>query len=285
MTNCVKRLSETECWGEANRLPSNELWQIAGEILCAGDLQNRARTKPRGYAGDFEMLRKICEHETCSHPLGRAFDRFFQSQAAPEAVRNRTRIVADRLVAALRNSASGRFRAVSVGAGPAIDVELAARQLDVEELRRLDVILLDLDSDALRHAETRLSAVLQPTQVTCHRENLFRLPRLARMQQLLAEADFISCAGLFDYLTDRDVIAMLACFWQHLAARGEAIVFNFAPINPSRAYMEWIGNWYLTYRTVEHTTQLARQAIEDATKIESEQEASEASLFISFTRG
>ena len=36
--------------------------------------------------------------------------------------------------------------------------------------------------------------------------------------------------------------------------------FNFGPTNPSRGYMEWIGNWYLTYRTAAELTELGRSA-------------------------
>ncbi len=35
------------------------------------------------------------------------------------------------------------------------------------------------------------------------------------------------------------------------------LVWNFAPHNPTRAYMEWIGNWYLTYRTGSGLERLA----------------------------
>ena len=46
-------------------------------------MQRHARLKPHSYAGDYEMLEKICSGRLCDHPLGRVFDRFFQGQAAP----------------------------------------------------------------------------------------------------------------------------------------------------------------------------------------------------------
>ena len=49
-------------------------------------------------------------------------------------------------------------------------------------------------------------------------------------------------------------------FWQHLAHGGLLLVSNFAPHNPTRAYMEWIGNWYLLYRTTEQMWQLGVEA-------------------------
>ena len=56
---------------------------------------------------------------------------------------------------------------------------------------------------------------------------------------------------------DESAVATMASFWQRPAPRGLMIVGNFAPHNASRAYMEWIGNWYLTYRTPAQMEELA----------------------------
>ncbi len=84
---CLARLAATGVWGEANRTASSILWHIAGPCLELGWLQHRARFKPRGYAGDEELLTRICRGEECNSDLGRLFDRYFLRQAAPQAVR------------------------------------------------------------------------------------------------------------------------------------------------------------------------------------------------------
>jgi hypothetical protein len=279
MNSCLDDLALTNCWGEANRVPSRALWKVAGETLSVGWLQNHARQKPRGYAGDFEMLEKIVDRTLSVDPLGRAFDYFFQEQAAPQAVRARTQLVADRIVQSVRASTREQVGIWSVGAGPAIDVELACRELSRDERARLVVTLLDLDPEALVHAERRLTPLLSGDQLRLHRDNLFRLPRLQRITATLEQADFIACTGLFDYLTDLDAVAMLQCFWSHLANGGEMMVFNFAPSNPSRAYMEWIGNWYLTYRDEAMIAALVHEAIGDGHQTQIAREESQASLY------
>src|SRR5882724_2714430 len=95
---CLAQLGKLNLWGPANRLPSSELWNVAGHLLTRGWLQNRARTKPRGYVGDHEMLARIYERRLCDEPLGRLFDRYFQEQAAPQAVRNRMTMMAEWIV-------------------------------------------------------------------------------------------------------------------------------------------------------------------------------------------
>lgn len=287
MNDCLDRLSATDCWGDENRTPSNELWRVAGTILRVGALQNQARQKPRGYAGDFEMLHRICDHWVCSHPLGRSFDRFFQSQAAPQAVRNRTKIVADQMAHAVREAIARGVEVVriaSVGSGPAIDIEQGLQQLDRTQRERVEVVLLDMDPESLEFAVRRLSRLLSADQLHPHRENLFRLPRIRRVQQLLCRASFITCTGLFDYLDEESAITMLSCFYESLAPGGQTIVFNFSPANSSRAYMEWIGNWYLTYRTQDDLTEIVGRAIGDQANVTTSPEDSHASLFVMCTK-
>ena len=264
LSECMARLASTGVWGPANQLPSGELWRVAGPLLEVGVLQHAARFKPHGYAGDYEMLERISGNVCCDHPLGRAFDRFFQSQAAPHAVRARTDAAAAAIVAhCLRNDgAGGRFRVASVGAGPAVDVRRAVAMLPEGRRRDVEVCLVDLDPNALEFAKRKLveGSLLGEPVVECHRANLFRLPKWAPAADALGQPDVLICSGLFDYLDDEPAVAMLELFWRTLASRGLMLVGNFAPHNPTRAYMEWVGNWYLKYRSAEELKELGRCA-------------------------
>src|SRR6185312_5816580 len=53
--SCLQQLRSLHLLGRENQLPASELWNIAGHVLARGWLQNRARTKPRGFAGDHEL--------------------------------------------------------------------------------------------------------------------------------------------------------------------------------------------------------------------------------------
>ena len=260
MNRLLQRLSDTRLLGKANQLASSEVWRIAGHVLKHGDLQNHARTKPRGYAGDYQMLHKICRQTICEHPLGRAFDRFFQDQDAPQAVRNRTQLTADRITAHVNRLESKRPKIVSIGSGSAEDIIQAIKQTPVKSRKEVDVILLDLDADALDFARQQLEPLLPIESVYCLRTNLYRIPRNKKTLNLLQNADFLICAGLFDYLNQADAADMLASFWNSLSDTGKLMVFNFAPGNPSRTYMEWIGNWYLLYRSRDEMLELTEHA-------------------------
>ena len=77
---------------------------------------------------------------------------------------------------------------------------------------------------------------------------------------MLGNPDLILCPGLFDYLERPAAVGLLRIFWQQLAEGGHLLVGNFAADHASRAYMEWIGNWYLTYRSFDDLRDLAMEA-------------------------
>jgi hypothetical protein len=84
--------------------------------------------------------------------------------------------------------------------------------------------------------------------------------RLPERRTVLPTADLIACPGLFDYLEDRAAVDLLALLWRRLEPGGVLLAGNFAPGHPTRSYMEWVGNWYLIYRTADDLHRLAHQA-------------------------
>lgn len=281
---CLARLASTGAWGKANQLPSNEFWKIAGYIVGRGPLQLDARVKPHGYAGDYEMLDRISNWKTSGDPLEKAFDVFFQNQAAPRAVRNRTQHIAQTIQGLSQSRTAGPIKIVSVGSGPAADVLLAARQAGDDDRARWHVTLLDLDPHALAFAQNALYPLLSPSNVRAERINLFRLPRQRTSQELMSQSDLVFCSGLLDYLSANDAADMLRVCWDSLGRGGRVLAFNFATDNPSRAYMEWFGNWYLVYRTLDEMHELARRSGMGKDDFTVSAEPEQVNLFIEATK-
>ena len=248
---CLCRLASTNLWGAENRLAAGEFWKLASPWLECGEMQLHARKKPLGYAGDFLMLDRIWRRYECQHPLGRLFDRFFQSRRAPVAVRNRILVAAreiERLV--LGRTESKQALVVSVGSGPGHDLREGALFLPPERRTHLRFRLLDLDPKGLDFAAENLAGILPAENVECYRENLNRLATSERIAEHLRGADLILCTGLIDYLDDLSAASFIAALWQSLAPGGILLAFNFAAANSSRDYMEWIGDWRLIHRDV-----------------------------------
>jgi extracellular factor (EF) 3-hydroxypalmitic acid methyl ester biosynthesis protein len=290
LDRCVAELRLFNLWGPENRLPSSELWNVAGHLLERGWLQNRARTKPRGYAGDYEMLARIYENRLCDDPLGRLFDRYFQEEAAPRAVRHRMQMMADWIVEQVNLECQpsedvAQFRIAIFGSAFGLEIRDALLRLDPPTRDRLHVTLLDLDPEAIALAQQRLTPLLRPEQLTAAAANLFRLPDRPHIAALIDRADLLFCPGLFDYLDDAAAIAMLRALVQRLAPGGRLTVFQFAPHNPTRAYMEWLANWYLIYRDGKQFRALVQAADVAADEIQFGAEPLGVDLYVTIRRG
>src|SRR5205823_2365623 len=153
-----------------------------------------------------------------------------------------------------------RKRVGVVGSALGVEVRDALLTLRAADRLRVDLALLDLDPAAMDFARAQLTALLPPERLTAMSANLFRLPDRPQMAAHLARSDLLLCPGLFDYLDDTAAVAMLRTLYAQLAPGGRLIVFQFAPHNPTRAYMEWLGNWYLVYRGAQQLRQIAAAA-------------------------
>lgn len=270
LDNLLAQLSTSGLPLPEQRALSSQLWEKSKSLLSRGELQTHARLKPRGYAGDFELLSKICNHYQAPDLIGSCFDAYFQAQAAPAAVRGRIELVMHWATKHLQTYAAETSsilpHLVSIGCGSGQDLLDAAMAAPSEVLPQTSFTLLDLDPAATEFAADAFSKTFAqknlpaPSKLVCQQANLVRLGKRKDLKQLLTSATQIYCTGIFDYLADDVAQDLLACFWDQLAPGGQFFVFNFAPHNPTRAYMEWIGDWYLIYRTAEELRSLALRA-------------------------
>jgi len=93
--------------------------------------------------------------------------------------------------------------------------------------------------------------------------------------------DVIWSAGLFDYMNDKAFLLLLERFKNWLLSGGEIIVGNFnEDHNPSRDYMEIMGDWHLIHRTENQLKDLAKRAGFRNDQISVGREESNVNLFL-----
>ncbi len=93
--------------------------------------------------------------------------------------------------------------------------------------------------------------------------------------------DLIWSAGLFDYFDDKLFAALLRRFRNYLKSGGEIVVGNFnQDHNPSRAYMEILGNWFLHHRTEQQLIDLAQKADFEHWQLSVNREPENVNLFL-----
>jgi hypothetical protein len=281
---CLVQLRSTKLLGEANKVPSSVLWNIAGRLLDRGWLQHRARNKPRGYPGDYEMLVRFYERRLCDDPLGRLFDRYFQDQPAPRAVENRMRMITAWIMDGIRSLPGQPLKVSLVGSAFGLEIRDAVLQLQPQERALLHVTLLDLDPGAIDFGRHLLAPLLSSAQLTLVNDNPLRLTKRPPLAAALEGSDLLFCPGVFDYLNNAAACDMLRLLYSRLAPGGALTVFQFAPRDPTRAYMEWIGNWYLTYRDAATFCAMAEEAALEGTRLQFGAEPLGVDLYVTATR-
>lgn len=247
-------------------------------VLCSPFVY-RTFHKPLGYAGDYEMvnmiLREPCEGASL---FAKLVNVCFLKNPPAEAHRNRIRRLVGLLEAetARVNREGRRARILNLGCGPAKEIHdfLAGSDLSSEA----DFLLLDFNEETLDHASRTLTAAK-----AAHRRDTGLSFLRRSVHQVLKDAgrpgaepgaqryDFVYCAGLFDYMSDRICRRLMNIFHEWLAPGGLLLATNVDAAKPFRHSMEMLLEWHLNCRTrAQLETLLPESAAPETSRITAE---------------
>jgi len=229
------------------------------ELLHQDPFTFRAFSKPRGYAGDAQLLDYVYGREELwpapdSSPLGKRIFDYTTDAPAPQAVLARRGFVArriDRLADEIRQP-----QILSVAAG-----HLREAAMTAAVKRRLlgRFTALDADADSLAEIERCYGRFGVETIAASVRQCLTGRLDLGRY-------DFIYALGLLDYLGDLTGRRLISRLFEALQPGGQLLVANFLPNVRDVGYMEAYMDWHLHYRTrqdlVEMTMEIPQADIE-----------------------
>ena len=193
----------------------------------------RCVAKPRGYAGDAELIDLIYSRkppETTSDRGLRIFQHGIDFQAS-EGVRQRRNLAEQFVGDEFRQGkrilclASGHFRE----GDPLIGEDIGNIQLVDQDPLSLDVV------------RARFGAL-----ANCHEANVFSYLRKAIAQG--EKFDLVYTLGLTDYLDDRAMGLLHRMVKSVLAPDGEFILANFVPNHLAIGWMDAVMEWQLIYR-------------------------------------
>lgn len=217
-----------------------------GDECMENTLHGHIKTKPYGYAGDFMIIDKIYREQITEDERFEKWDIFWNNHAAAKAVRNRKdyfiKTMCDRLFP------KNEMRLLNVASGPARDV---SELYNVIRPGQLFTTCVEADKTAIDYAQSLNREHAHHVQFV--HQNIFRFATAERF-------DVVWSAGLFDYFDDAVFVKLLRKFMHWINPGGEIIIGNFSPENPSRNYMELIGDWYLQHRLEETLIQIAIEA-------------------------
>jgi len=256
------------------------LWPM---ILCS-EFMTRTNLKPRGYAGDSEMMRMIYDNAFVGESIfSKLMYKYGVEVPAAQSVRNR-RIMIPRILHHVQDDFSRRtgepLRLMSVACGPAY--ELQDLFLCEDDIRNFEVTLLDQDEEALQEATDGIRAIEKTlgyqVKATYIRDSVRTMLREKDIDKKWGRFNFIYSMGLFDYLTPPVAKVVLEKMYQMLEPGGQILVGNYHVSNSSRWFMEYWLDWVLYYRTEDDMRHLLRDT--DAVDINVFFEDSKCQIFL-----
>ena len=230
-------------------------WRVAREAAVACEAVRRvvhqdpitrhSFDKPRGYAGDAELLDRIYDDAAPgeSSDVGRQVWSHTSRVAEAEAVRERRTMLAGLIRSTLDEAPNGSV--LSIACGHLREI------LDIGDLPP-SASVVGLDQDVASLAEVRRS--LPSPQVLTVRGSV----KTVLNGQVDGEGyDFVYAAGLYDYLSTPLARRLTQKMFELLRPGGLLLVANFAKGTSGVGYMESFMDWHLRYRDAAEVADFA----------------------------
>jgi extracellular factor (EF) 3-hydroxypalmitic acid methyl ester biosynthesis protein len=254
---------------KSGRLTPDALYLLQegfGDECMQHTLHGHIKSKPYGYAGDFMIIDKIYREQLTEDDRFVKWDIFWNKHAAAKAVRNRKDYFIATVLEQLNQK--GTLKLLDVASGPARDVHEIYSKIQPDQLQ---TVCIDMDKHAIDYAKNLNTSHSQ--RIEFIHQNIFRF----RTEDTF---DMVWSAGLFDYFNDALFVKILRKFLQWTTKGGEVVIGNFSTQNPSRNYMELIGDWFLQHRSKEDLFQLAQAAGASKANIHIDAEMEGVNLFL-----
>jgi SAM-dependent methyltransferase len=258
-------------------------------LMMQSPLMHRARYKPLGYPGDYEVMNWMYGRHFSGHNLfAKAMNLAFACMPAAEAVRTRKDRIKQSLNELLDSAMPGhQVRILTIAAGPAQEVyELLAERDAIDG--PLEIVLFDQDKRALSYSYGRLRRIVASRRLDNVRlvhlhDSIKHLLRGSAVFSGQGAFDAIFACGLFDYLQLLTAVSLCRSLYALVAPGGTLYVGNMVPSNPSRWVMEFHLDWLLVYRERSEMLELARMAAPEAS-IEILEEPTGVNPFVALSR-
>lgn len=203
-------------------------------------ITNRSYYKPRGYAGDAELIDFIYRLKSPSPKTtyyGRELFANIRESNICKSVRWRAKHLAEKIEAVYQDK-QRPITAMAIASGHLRELHL------LENPQNKIAKLYALNQDARSNAEAMASLAYGFLDIRT--DSILSIIKKSYRPGL--PPDLIYSAGLFDYLNDKLASRLLARSFEFLSPGGTLLVANFAPGLVEQAYMEAFMDWHLIYR-------------------------------------
>jgi hypothetical protein len=222
--------------------------RVVTPLLLDGPIWRRSYEKPLGYPGDFQVMQYVYDGDEQG---GSAYARLCHRVGVEVGmcVRTRMEMIAERLRPMLAGQGDA-LRVASLGCGPAVEVSVALDS--VEQTRPANFTLIDQDRAALDSAYGHVLPLLHGRAALLQAELLqlsfSQLMAGGAALRHLPPQDVIYCAGLLDYLPERQAQMLVAALFARLAPGGTLIIGNMKAGTDNVWPLTFVLDWELIYR-------------------------------------
>jgi SAM-dependent methyltransferase len=206
----------------------------------------RAYKKPRGYAGDAELIDFIYGYGNSPvglTELGADIYQWERRSPGCRSVRGRRDLVSQTID--FLPTITRRPRVMSIACG---HLREALTSCSIREGQLAEVVAVDQDEQSLRVVA---QYALPGIQIQ-HRS----VKDILLNRHAYKDFDLVYAAGLYDYLTDNIARALTSAIFRMLRPGGRCLIANFAPDMIDIGYMDAFMDWRLIYRTEDQVAAL-----------------------------
>jgi len=218
-------------------------------FLC-GEYIKWVFNKPYGYSGDFKIIDNIYQNQVRTTGFDKLWDLWFQQLAASVSVRIRKDDFKKSISDFIKARPGKKLRIMNLASGPAREIKELTNANDTTSF--LDNVIFDcydFDIKAIEYAKQLLG---YQKNVNFFQKNAIRLALKKNIEtEIQYKYDLIYSTGLFDYLDERIAVRLVSNLKKLVNRDGMIMISNALDkySTPSPTWMEWIGEWYLIYRT------------------------------------
>lgn len=205
--------------------------------------------KPFGYVGDFKIIDEIYKNQPSTKGFDRLWDNYFQQLDICKAIRERKEETKKHIIDFINRRQEENIRIMDLAFGPGRLVKEILSEGSNNKVSKIIFDCYDIDEKAVNYAKKILYNF---KDINFFLKNVVRLSLKNDItKEIPYKYDLIYSTGLFDYLSEKLATRLIMNLKKLLKKDGLMIICNVRDrySNPSVAWMEWVADWNLIYRT------------------------------------
>lgn len=225
------------------------------------DYPRRAKEKPLGYAGDYEMMNQIYRNGYEGKDLfGKILHHYTATEISAQSVMFRRPYFCDHYKRMLDEKSGQNIYVLSLASGPCVEFQKLIEELPQEDLSRIQLTLLDLDPKSLEHAQSKIYEQCLRYDKTVNVKFVRTSVKvfIEGGEVFKNKFDLIYSGGLFDYLDNQVSTMIVTNLYKHLNAGGRMSIGNFTKDDSTKAFCHLITDWHLIHKTEEEIRDWAK---------------------------